>query len=319
LPPAIGGACAGAYSLALAVGSTGAATPLGPVALPCAPGTIPTAPQVTLPVVQGLGAGRLPTLRPGTPPELSFSLRVPGSTATDEVLAFQLLDGQGKPVAQAQSYGNVDLRFSTLWTAGQTIPYHLSLPLPSTLATGIYTLSLQLFSPADGALQPLMAASGQVAPKLTLATVKMAPALAPSGIATSERFGPDIALVAPAGQRVPQLSTPPGRTVNIPLRWLAVGAPAADYTVFVHLLDAKGKLVAQADGPPLAGRYPTTAWDAAELIDDTRQLPLPADLPDGRYTVQVGWYVPRTGARLTVSPPVPENAVPVAEVVVSGR
>src|SRR6185437_8756861 len=42
--------------------------------------------------------------------------------------------------------------------------------------------------------------------------------------------------------------------VSITLHWRAFGAPAHAYTAFVHLLDASGKLVAQHDGPPLAGR-----------------------------------------------------------------
>jgi hypothetical protein len=317
LPPAVGGVCAGTYDLALAMGTTGAApTALGQVSLPCAPANVPTAPQVVAPVLHGLSAGRLPTVQPGGAVDLDLSLRVPGPTATDEVLAFQLLDGRGQPVAQVQSYGNVDLRFSTLWTAGQVVPYRLHLPLPGSLATGVYTLSLQLFSPAGDALQPLLAPTGQIGPKLTLATVKVAPARAANTGPMLARFGPSIGLLAPAGQPRPVLAAQPGATVSIPLRWLAVGAPTTDETVFVHLVDAKGKLVAQADGPPLADRYPTSAWDAGELIDDTRQLPLPANLPPGRYTVQVGWYLPGTGARLPVSPPVPDNALPVADVVV---
>jgi hypothetical protein len=317
LPPAVNGSCAGTYDLAPVMGTTNAApTTLGQIALPCAPAGVPTAPQVVAPILHGLGAGRLPTLQPGAAVDLGLSLRVPGPTATDEVLAFQLLDGRGQPVAQVQSYGNVDLRFSTLWTAGQVVPYHLRLPLPSALAPGVYTLSLQLFSPAGGALQSLLAPTGQIGPKLTLATVKVAPARAPSARTLVARFGPSIGLLAPAGSPRPELTAEPGATVSIPLRWLAIAAPTADDTVFVHLVDAQGKLAAQADGPPLAGRYPTSTWDAGELIDDTRQLPLPANLPPGRYTVQIGWYLPSTGARLPVSPTAPDDALPVADVVV---
>ncbi len=317
LPPAVDGVCAGTYGLALAMGTADAAsTALGQVALPCAPAAVPTVPQVVAPVLHGLGAGRLPTVQPGAAVDLDLSLRVAGPTATDEVLAFQLLDGRGQPVAQVQSYGNIDLRFSTLWTAGQVVPYHLHLPLPSTLTTGVYTLSLQLFSPAGGALQPLLAPTGQIGPKLTLASVKVSPARVSSAMPLLARFGPSIGLLAPTGPPRPELTAQPGTTVSIPLRWLAVAAPNADDTVFVHLVDANGKLAAQADGPPLAGRYPTSAWDAGELIDDTRQLPLPANLPPGRYTVQVGWYLPSTGTRLPVSPPVPADAVTVANVVV---
>jgi hypothetical protein len=253
--------------------------------------------------------GRLPTLQPDTTLQLGLTLRVPGPTTSDEVLAFQLLDGRGQAVAQTQTYGNVDLRFSTLWSAGQAVPYQLRLALPVGLATGVYTLSLQRFDPAGGDLQPLADGSGQIAQRLTLATVKVPAPQAPPGLIATERFGSDIGLLGTSGQRLQSVTAQPGATISIPLRWLALDAPANDYTVFVHLLDSTGKLVAQADGPPLAGQYPTTAWDRGELVADTRQLQLPANLAAGRYVVHVGWYLPATGSRLATLPAVQNDSV----------
>lgn len=64
-----------------------------------------------------------------------------------------------------------------------------------------------------------------------------------------------------------------------------------DYQTFVHLRDpANGQNVAQADGPPLAGWYPTSWWPAGEAVTDWRNFPLPADLPPGRYRLVVGFY-----------------------------
>lgn len=323
LPPP-GTICAGAYTLTLAMGTANSPpTTLGPVTLPCAPapGNLgdPALPHILASGLHGLGAGRLPVVVPGSTIDLNLSLGVPGPTATDEVLAVQLLDSQGRPLAQAQSYGNVDLRFSSLWRAGQVIPYHLRLSLPEALAVGVYPLTLELFSPVGGALQPLAGPTGAAAQKLTLATVKVAPLQAAARLAPVARFGPSIGLAGPLRPERPILSAQAGATISVPLRWLATGRPAGDYTMFVHLLDARGTLVAQADGPPVEGRYPTSAWDQGELIDDTRQLTLPADLPPGRYTIQVGWYLLATGARLPVTPPVPDDAVSVAEVAIGGH
>ena len=57
-------------------------------------------------------------------------------------------------------------------------------------------------------------------------------------------------------------------------------------------------LMAQGDGPPVQGRYPTTAWAAGETFDDAHSLNLPATLPPGPYSLLVGLYDPVDGRRL---------------------
>jgi hypothetical protein len=85
---------------------------------------------------------------------------------------------------------------------------------------------------------------------------------------------------------------------KLTLYWQATAIPPADYTVFVHLIDSQGNLVAQADSPPAAGAYPTHLWDAGEIIIDDHPLP---DFAPGRYSLQVGLYRPDTGERLPVA------------------
>jgi len=63
-----------------------------------------------------------------------------------------------------------------------------------------------------------------------------------------------------------------------------------DGTVFVHLADSSGAVLATGDGQPQGGRYPTSLWRAGEIVPDEHVIPHPRDLPAGRYTVRVGWY-----------------------------
>jgi hypothetical protein len=60
--------------------------------------------------------------------------------------------------------------------------------------------------------------------------------------------------------------------------------------VFVHLLDADGRLVAQHDGPPMEGRYPATAWLPGDVVPDVHRIALGPDTPAGTYQLQVGMY-----------------------------
>jgi hypothetical protein len=73
-----------------------------------------------------------------------------------------------------------------------------------------------------------------------------------------------------------------------------------NWTVFVHLVDGAGSLVAQHDSQPRDGRYPTSVWDQGEVVDDPHLLALPEDLPDGDYQVIVGLYSVESGERLPV-------------------
>lgn len=99
---------------------------------------------------------------------------------------------------------------------------------------------------------------------------------------------------------------PTGSGVAVHLRWQVTAAPGQDYSVFVHMGDPAQAPLAQADGPPLGGDYPTHLWAAGEVIEDVITLTVPEELAggrlaDGRYPIHVGFYDPATGRRLPVT------------------
>ena len=63
------------------------------------------------------------------------------------------------------------------------------------------------------------------------------------------------------------------------------------------MLNATGDIVAQADGPPLKGDWPTSAWDLGQPVRDLRHLAYSRALPPGDYSVLVGLYDPDSGLR----------------------
>ena len=105
-----------------------------------------------------------------------------------------------------------------------------------------------------------------------------------------------------------------GGSLTVMLDWEALVVSEQDYSVFLHLLDADGRLVAQNDGYPRGGLRPTPAlsrspersegadegssWQPGETVVDIRHLALPTDLPEGEYTLAAGWYDWRTGDRV---------------------
>lgn len=86
--------------------------------------------------------------------------------------------------------------------------------------------------------------------------------------------------------------------LQVDLTWNTTRSLHDDYRVFAHLVPG-GDVVpaAQDDGPPFAGRYPTSLWEPGEWVPDTRRIPLENVTP-GDYVVRVGLYRPEDGERL---------------------
>ena len=84
------------------------------------------------------------------------------------------------------------------------------------------------------------------------------------------------------------------------LTWFAADDLMTDYTLFVHLRPSgEAAPLVQADGQPLGGTYPTSLWNAGEVIPDTITLDgLPEEA--GTYEVVIGWYTAPDGPRLTL-------------------
>jgi hypothetical protein len=103
--------------------------------------------------------------------------------------------------------------------------------------------------------------------------------------------------------------------LNLTLFWQSKTIPPADYTLFVHLRNQDGVTVAQRDGQPLNGAYPTSRWLPGETVVDPVVFPLPENLEAGTYDLLVGLYQLDTLARLPVAnDTTDENAILLGEI-----
>jgi Protein O-mannosyl-transferase TMEM260-like len=65
----------------------------------------------------------------------------------------------------------------------------------------------------------------------------------------------------------------------------------ANYTSFVHLIDANGNKVAQGNDHQVGGDYyPSSMWDVGETLRDEQAIALPQNLAPGTYRLVVGMY-----------------------------
>ncbi len=175
---------------------------------------------------------------------------------------------------------------------GDDIISHYTLAVPDDLPYGDYTLALTLYRRSG---EPV---GGENLHLLTLSR--------PLEV-TRERPAPEIEGRWSLGEAVRLIGydaperVAPGDAFRVTLYWQALAAVPGDYTVFVHLLDASGAAVAQADGKPVWWTFPTTQWEPGQYVRDEHILELPTDVPRGDYTLAVGMYDAATGTRLAVT------------------
>lgn len=82
----------------------------------------------------------------------------------------------------------------------------------------------------------------------------------------------------------------PGDLLQFALHWRALAPSERRYTLYLHLTDRDGRTVAQVDEGILGGRYRPLFWPSETLVRDHHALPIPSDLPAGRYRLVAGLY-----------------------------
>ncbi|HEX2171773.1 MAG TPA: hypothetical protein VHL09_04955, partial [Dehalococcoidia bacterium] len=88
-----------------------------------------------------------------------------------------------------------------------------------------------------------------------------------------------------------------GGELPVTFVWRVAGRPpAGEYQMLAHLIDHRAQKVSGQD----ALGYPPAEWHVGDVVWSRFRLPVPADLPPGRYQAQVAWYDVRSGARLPV-------------------
>ncbi len=99
-----------------------------------------------------------------------------------------------------------------------------------------------------------------------------------------------------AGTGLPTETPHPGSEWQIASYWRVVADGGGPLKLFVQVLDDAGGVRAQYDGLDV----PVIGWREGDLLAQLHTLPLPADLPPGRYWVQIGAYETQTVERLPV-------------------
>lgn len=91
-----------------------------------------------------------------------------------------------------------------------------------------------------------------------------------------------------------------GDLLAIRLDWQTLAQPAADYSAFIQLLDAEGRVVTQRDLSLQAGGAASSTWQPGQTASTRAALALPVALAPGPHRLIAGLYDAQSGARLPV-------------------
>ena len=241
-------------------------------------------------------------LRPGSVLHAQLEWRSARRTNRDGKAILDLVNaqtGQRWTVAIEQPMHGGNPTF--LWNPGDVILDDYSLALPHDLKPGAYLLEVKLLDVKTDEWLAFRNSSGRELPHVTAGPFWLGTATSsPSSIARPMivTFGD---LIEFEGFDLPRHTFAAGESVSLTLYWKAREPIATDYTVFVHILDRDGNLVAQQDNVPLHGDLPTSLWLPGITVRDGYEVELPAHQPAGDYTLRIGLYQSDTLERLTLS------------------
>lgn len=90
-----------------------------------------------------------------------------------------------------------------------------------------------------------------------------------------------------------------GEAVVVLMRWKAITHIDSDYTLFAHLVNQQGEIVASSDSQPRKGLAPTTSWRIGSVLADSIVIPMTERVATGpNYSLEIGWYYLPTLERL---------------------
>jgi hypothetical protein len=240
---------------------------------------------------------RLPTVHPGDRLQLTLFWQALAPMSDGYSVFVHLVDSTGT------MHGGVDrepLRggFPTnRWAVGEQVQDTYELAVPADAQPGRYAIEVGMYLRPALIHLPVIDATGAQSDRIVIPLKVSVTTTASPRHVVGANLGGEVTLI---GYDLPKTKLKPGEQLDLTLVWQAQRAIEHDYTVFVHVLDSTGRVVAQRDNQPQSGRYPTSIWDVGERVADRYGIILLPNLPRGEYYIEVGLYLLQTGERLPV-------------------
>ena len=226
---------------------------------------IPVSDELALVGSDGVTAGELPMVRNGDRAELTLLW-----SGTGALPDLELADADGRWSVPLPAPDGPHDRLTRDWRTAI---------IPADAESGITEARLP---------------DGTVVGRWQLSALPLTTALPPAETMLEVVFPGIGALAGFSGPGDLSLSNAP----QVTLVWQAGDTPIpTSYTVFVQVLDAQGRVIAQSDSAPASGARPTTGWRPDEAIEDAHVLEWNDLASPGPAEIIAGLYDPLTGLR----------------------
>ncbi|MEA3346035.1 MAG: glycosyltransferase family 39 protein [Chloroflexota bacterium] len=231
-------------------------------------------------------------VKPGERLPVTLYWRALGSMKENYTLTVKVIGHEGEIYGARHLFPGRGNFATSLWKEGDCFRETYRVPIKAKQTTRTLARVSVSFFHGDGSQKHLPARDARaesLGSSVLFGRIKIAGA-PPRPVPSHEvsfQMGDRVSLI---GYDLPRGEVLVGGEVELGLHWRARGSVSEDYNIFVHLVDSEGEIVAQGDGPPVSGSYPTGIWEEGEVIVDTHTIYLPRDLPSGGYQILVGLY-----------------------------
>jgi len=205
-------------------------------------------------------------------------------SAKDYASYVQLIGGPERRSFAASNHEHPGRIPLSTWQAGKYVIDDHTLRVPADTPPVPLRLEVGLFDLASGK----RSGSAELPPWIYVEPSRPQPAASLRGRVSAD-FAGGIRLL---GEQLE--TTEDGLVVR--LVWQAGPTPPADHQVFLHVVDQSGAVLAQGDGAPVGGLYPTSLWRPGHVVVDERRVALPTGAAPA--AVLVGLYDLDTLGRL---------------------
>ena len=182
-----------------------------------------------------------------------------------------LLGRGGVPVAKLDCFPGGGTYPTTCWKPGEILVdrYRLTVTGVGELPSAAH-LVVFLHGP-DGGNASVMDAGGKQSDRASFGQVRTAPSRRRCSRPRNSVDATLGGLVRMVGYDVSGFDVRAGDVLTTSLYWQAEKPLQQDYQVFLHLV-RDGKPVAQGDGPPSDGAYPSSLWRVGEVVADLHRV-----------------------------------------------
>ena len=214
----------------------------------------------------------------------------------------QLIGENNQLISSRRTVPGLGLYPTGMWQPGGRFCDKVHVQLPDNVrAPAIYQVEVGFIDEVADQRLPAFGPDGTQLTTNFVAAIKVAPtaySTPPIEHPVNYRLGDQIELI---GYDLQPSQVQPGQSARLRLYWRTVKPPELNYTVFVHVPLRAAEFLAQADSPPQAGAYPTTFWDAGEVVSDEHVIAIGAAAQAGQYPIVVGLYNAIDGTRLALA------------------